>query len=158
MLKEFYRIQKIHTAGVIIYWICTVSMLIECFILFIKAVTPSGLEFPDEYEFLRDQEIAQFIIASLQVFFMSMGIAYRVQLAQNNASKTAWAFSVFILSLVMLGISLNNVKITRELIIFLFATLQAGAALCIYGTCFRLMRLLNEFHRKRDQRINSSVL
>lgn len=136
--------------SVIIYWICTVSMLIECFILFIKAVTPSGLRFPDEYEFLRTQEIAQFIVASLQVFFMSMGIVYRVQLAQNNASKTAWAFAVFILSLVMLGLSVKNVKITRELIIFLFALVQAAAAMCIYCTCYRLMRLLSDFHGKKD--------
>jgi hypothetical protein len=40
-------------------------MLIECFILFIKAVTPEGLEFPDEYEYLRWQEILLFVIASL---------------------------------------------------------------------------------------------
>ena len=40
-------------------------MMIEGFFLFIKAVTPEGLDFPKEYELLRIQEICQFIIASL---------------------------------------------------------------------------------------------
>ena len=53
-------------------------MLLECFVLFIKVVTPEGLNFPDEYGFLRSQEIILFVIASLQLFVMSMGVVYRV--------------------------------------------------------------------------------
>ena len=98
-------------------------MLVESFVLFVKAVTPSGLRFPDEYEFLRSQEIALFVIASLQLLVMSMGVAYRVRLATNFARKTAWALSAFILSLIMLGLSIKNVRVPRETVIFVLALL-----------------------------------
>ena len=64
-LGQFFKIRKIHQAGVIVYWVCTVSMLVECFILFVKAVTPSGLAVPDEYQYLKSQEIILFVLASL---------------------------------------------------------------------------------------------
>lgn len=57
LFNRFNEIQKVHSIGVIIYWICTISMMIEGFFLFIKAVTPEGLDFPKEYELLRVQEI-----------------------------------------------------------------------------------------------------
>ena len=80
-IGKFLKIKKVHSVSVFVYWCCTVCMLIECFVLFIKAVTPSGLEFPDEYEFLRSQEIVLFVVALLQLVVMSMGVAYRGQLA-----------------------------------------------------------------------------
>jgi hypothetical protein len=56
-----------------------------------------------------------------------------------------WALSAFVLSLCMLGLSIKNLRIPRELIIFLFALVQAGAAIFIYGTCYTLRRLLQDF-------------
>ena len=54
---------------------------------------------------------------------MSLGVAYRGSLAQNFNKKTLWALSVFVLSVVMLAITLENVRIAREFIIFLFSLL-----------------------------------
>ena len=134
-------------------------MIIESFYLFVKAVTPSGLRFPDEYEYLRVQEIVQFVIASAQLLVMSMGVAYRVQLASNFAKKTAWALCAFLLSIVLLGLSFENVRIFRETVIFVLALLQAGAAVCIYVTCYKLKRLVHNFSAKKDQRsVGTSVL
>ena len=67
---------------------------------------------------------------------MSLGVAYRVQLAQNYRRKTLWALAAFLLSIAMLGLSIKNVKVPRELIIFLLALTQAFAAACIYLTCY----------------------
>lgn len=148
-----------HLASVVIYWICTICMLLECFILFVKAVTPSGLEFPDEYSYLRSQEIVLFVLASLQLFVMSMGVAYRVQLSQNYAHKTIWALSAFVLSVLSFGINVKNLKVTRQLIIFIFAMIQACAAAAIYWTCYRLRKLVKDFHAEKNQRsVGTSVL
>ena len=127
-------------------------MLIECFVLFIKAVTPSGLDFPDEYDLLRSQEIILFVIASIQLFVMSMGVTYRVQLATNYTKKTVWALSAFLLSVAMFGISIKNVRVVRQLIIFLFATVQACSALAIYWTCYTLKKLVANFRERKESR------
>ena len=120
-------------------------MLLECFVLFIKVVTPEGLNFPDEYGFLRSQEIILFVIASLQLFVMSMGVVYRAQLAQNYSYKTLWALAAFVLSTVMFAMSIKNVRITRQLIIFIFSAVQACSAVVIYWTCYKLKRVLHDF-------------
>ena len=157
-MENYFRIRRIHTISVSLYWVCTVVVLVESFVLFIKAVTPAGLRFPDQHKDLRGQEIAQFVIAVLQLFCMSMGIVYRVKLSQRHSRKSAWVSAVFILSLVMLGISVDNVTIPRNLVIFLFALVQASAAVCIFLTCHKLRKLVRAFHRKKVVRAEASVL
>ena len=64
-LKRYKSIQVWHVRSVLVYWVCTIAMLIECFILFIIVVTPAVLKFPEEFEYLRVQEITLFILACL---------------------------------------------------------------------------------------------
>lgn len=113
LLGRYFKILRIHSLGVIVYWVCTVSMLIESFVLFIEAVAPSGLNFRHKNEHFKSQEIAEFILACCQLVCMSLGIAYRVQLAQRHSRKTIWAFTAFMLSLLMLGLSINDIKAPR---------------------------------------------
>ena len=64
-MAKYKSIQTWHVRSVLIYWICTICMLIECFILFVIVVTPAVLRFPEEYEFLKGQEIFLFVLACL---------------------------------------------------------------------------------------------
>ena len=63
LIEDYKRLRRIHTVAVILYWICTIAMLIESFYLFLKAVSPKGLRFPARHHLLRAQEIAEFIVA-----------------------------------------------------------------------------------------------
>ena len=64
-MVKYKKIQTWHVRSVLLYWICTIAMLIECFVLFVIVVTPAVLKFPEEYEFLKAQEIALFLLALL---------------------------------------------------------------------------------------------
>ncbi len=103
------------------YWICTICMLIECFVLFVIVVTPAVLRFPEEYEFLKGQEIFLFILAVLQLIVMSLGVYMRKTLANNDTKKTLWAATIFVLSFITLAISWKNIGMLRELTVFIMA-------------------------------------
>ena len=64
-MVKYKSIQTWHVRSVLVYWICTICMLIECFILFVIVVTPAVLRFPEEYEYLKGQEILLFVLACL---------------------------------------------------------------------------------------------
>jgi len=81
-MADYNRIRRIHTVCVIVYWLCTIAMLIECLYLFIKAVSPKWeIRFPKRHHWLKEQEIAEFVVAFFQLICMSMGIVFRSELA-----------------------------------------------------------------------------
>ena len=84
-------------------------------------ITPAVLNFPEEYEYLKVQEIVLFVFAILQLIAMSLGVMLRTTLAKDNTKKTLWAATVFGLSVATLIVSIKNIGLFRQLLIFIMA-------------------------------------
>ena len=52
-MRRYRRIQKWHVRSVLLYWICTLLMLIEGFVLLGYALSPKQVRFPDRFSHLK---------------------------------------------------------------------------------------------------------
>ena len=89
---------------------------------------------------------------------MALGIVFRKELSQKYSRKFAWSCTAFLLSITMLALSVDNVSVPRQMVLFLFALSQATAALFIFATCLRLRSLIQEFQQKSAQENVASAL
>ena len=80
-------------------------------------------------------------------------MCYRKSLAKDNTKKVVWTATVLALSIITLCVSVKNIGLLRELVVFILAIIQAIAAITILVTFLWLRNLTLEYQNLLEKRM-----
>ncbi len=130
-MGEYIKLSRIHTAGIVSYSLCTLTVLIEVTILLI--IFGSTSNGPND-ENLIFQEKWQYIMAWLQLLIEAVGVVFRKKLSGNRTGKSVWIAVALCLSVALFGFAVGNLNDFRQLIIFVVSCMQISAMIVLVVT------------------------
>ena len=125
MRNKFIRVSRWHSAGLILYIFCTLLMFVELVIVLIAHKSKGGIGGRTDNLYI--QERWQLLMCALQFALELVAVCFRQKLAGDRLLKSVWIGVALVLSLGMLSLCVEHLGKNRQLILFLFCSVQISA-------------------------------
>ena len=139
---KFVKVSRWHSAGLILYTLCTILMFLELVIVLIAHKSAGGIGGRTDYLYV--QERWQLLMCALQFALEITAVCFRQKLAGDRLLKSVWIGVAMVLSLGMLSLCVEHLGKNRQLILFLFCSVQVSAMALLIVTLHQKRKILEE--------------